>query len=92
MIYQRRSLVGYMLWLRYALLRGRPFKSLDWVHHHYLESPGTKAHSPEEARQLFAGAVDIKVHSVLTHGDLLEGQAGQRHRVRCWPSTSPPVP
>jgi SAM-dependent methyltransferase len=80
MIYQRRSLVGYMLWLRYALMRGRPFKSLDWIYHHYLESPGTKAYSPEEARQLFAGAVDVQVHSVLTHGDLLEGQAGQRHR------------
>lgn len=80
MIYQRQSLIGWMLWLRYALLRGRPLKSLDWVYHHYLESPGTKAYSPDEARRLFEGAVDIDVHSVLTHGDLLESQAGQRHK------------
>lgn len=79
MIYQRHSMVGYMLWLRYALARGRPFTSLDTIYARYLESPGTKAYSPAEARALFAGAEGIAVSSVLTHGDLLEGAAGQRH-------------
>lgn len=79
MIYQRRSLIGYMLWLRYALLRGRPLTSLDSIYARYLESPGTKAYSPDEARALFPGAVEVQVRSVLTHGDLLEGKAGQRH-------------
>lgn len=79
MIYQRHSMIGYMLWLRYALARGRPFTSLDTIYSRYLESPGTKAYSPAEARALFAGAEGITVSSVLTHGDLLEGAAGQRH-------------
>ena len=79
MIYHRRSLVGYMLWLRYALLRGRPFTSLDEIYARYLESPGTKAYSPDEARALFPDAVAVKVRTVLTHGDLLQGKAGQRH-------------
>ncbi len=79
MIYHKRSLIGYMLWLRYGLLRGRPLTSLDEIYARHLESPGTKAYSPDEARALFAGAVEVEVRTILTHGDLLEGKAGQRH-------------
>ncbi len=79
MIYHKRSLIGYMLWLRYALLRGRPLTSLDSIYARHLESPGTKAYSPDEARALFPGAVGVEVRTILTHGDLLEGKAGQRH-------------
>lgn len=79
MIYQRLSLVGLMLWARYALLVGKPFTSLDTIYSRYLESPGTKAYSQSEARALFAGASSIRTWSALTHGDLLESGAGQRH-------------
>lgn len=79
MIYHRYSLVGYMLWLRYALLTGRPFTSLDSIYAKYLESPGTKAYSVREAIELFAAADRVRAWTVLTHGDLLESKAGQRH-------------
>lgn len=82
MIYHRKSFVGYMLWLRYAALRGRPFTSLDSIYSRYLESPGTKAYSVEQARALFDGAEAIEAQTVLTHGDLLTGSAGQRHEGR----------
>lgn len=82
MIYNRHSLVGYMLWLRYALMRGRPFTSLDEIYSRYLESPGTKVYTPEQARALFPGAERVSVHIELTHGDLLESGAGQRHQGR----------
>jgi SAM-dependent methyltransferase len=80
MIYQRKSIIGYMLWLRYALLRGRPLTSLDTLYAKYLESPGTKTYSLAEAAALFPGARDVRTSSVLTHGDLLETDVGQRHR------------
>ena len=54
MIYHKYSLTGYMLWFRYALLRGRPFKSLESIYHDYLESPGTKAYSKYEAEKMFS--------------------------------------
>jgi SAM-dependent methyltransferase len=79
MIYHRYSMVGYMLWLRYGLARLRPFTSLDTIYSRYLESPGTKAYSVDEAKALFGNATDLKAWTVLTHGDLLEGEAGQRH-------------
>ncbi len=82
MIYHRWSLVGYMLWLRYALARGRPWLSLDRLYARYLESPGTKAYSRAQARALFGGFTRVHIEIRLTHGDLLESQAGQRHEGR----------
>ena len=79
MIYQHRSLVGGMLWLRYALLAGRPWRSLRQLYARHLESPGTKAYTRAEARALFSGFGAIGVRSELSPGDLLLGAAGQRH-------------
>ena len=79
MIYHRTSLVGLMLWLRYGLFRGRPLKSLESIYAQYLESPGTKAYSIEEARGLFGGFSRVKASTQLSPGDTLDGAAGQRH-------------
>jgi 2-polyprenyl-3-methyl-5-hydroxy-6-metoxy-1,4-benzoquinol methylase len=79
MIYHKWSLVGYMLWLRYGLMRLRPWMTLTNVYAHYLESPGTKAYSVTAARRLFAAFGVVHIQTVLTHGDLLESVAGQRH-------------
>ena len=80
MIYHKWSLVGIMLWLRYALLRLRPWLTLSQIYARFLESPGTKAYSIDEARELFQKFGDIHINTVLTHGDLLESGAGQRHQ------------
>jgi ubiquinone/menaquinone biosynthesis C-methylase UbiE len=79
MIYHKWSLVGYMLWARYALLRLRPWTTLAQVYARYLESPGTKAYSVVEARRMFAAFSSVEIRTCLTHGDLLESAAGQRH-------------
>jgi ubiquinone/menaquinone biosynthesis C-methylase UbiE len=80
MIYHKYSFVGYMLWARYALLRFRPFTSLSTIYSKYLESPGTKAYSVRQARELFRDFRDVKTRIELTHGDLLSSAAGQRHQ------------
>ncbi len=79
MIYHKHSLVGYMLWLRYGLLVGKPWRSLNDIFSTHLESPGIKAYTVDEARRLFGRLSDVRISS-LTHGDLLESDAGQRHR------------
>ena len=79
MIYHKWSLVGLMLWTRYALLRLRPWTSLREVYAHYLESPGTKAYTVREARRMFGLFAEVRIRTLLTHGDLLESAAGQRH-------------
>ncbi len=80
MIYHTWSMIGLMLWLRYALLAGRPWRRLRSIYAEHLESPGTKAYSYAEARQLFAQFTDVKIATPLAHGDLLESNVGQRHR------------
>jgi hypothetical protein len=80
MLYHKWSLVGLMLWTRYALLALRPWWSLRQVYERYLESPGTKAYSVAEARELFSAFRDVQIRIVLTHGDLLASDVGQRHR------------
>jgi SAM-dependent methyltransferase len=80
MIYHKYSIVGFMLWVRYALLRFKPFLSLDVVYGRYLESPGTKAYTVDDARKLFRSFSVCRIKTVLTHGDLLTSAAGQRHQ------------
>lgn len=79
MIYHRYSMVGFMLWLRYGLLAGRPFTELASIYARYLESPGTKAYSVADARYLFRQYKMVLINIQLGHGDLLTSQAGQRH-------------
>lgn len=80
MIYHRNAITGYLLWLRYGLLAGHSRRSLDDIYWHHLESPGTKAYGIDEAQRIFHdfSAVDCRVQ--LSFGDLLLGEAGQRHR------------
>jgi SAM-dependent methyltransferase len=79
MLYHKHSIVGYLLWIRYALLKGRLDRSLADIYSEHLESPGTKAFTVGEARRLFSGFATVRATSLLSFGDLLEGRAGQRH-------------
>jgi ubiquinone/menaquinone biosynthesis C-methylase UbiE len=79
MIYHKWSMVGFMLWGRYALARLRPWTPLSEIYAKYLESPGTKAYSVREARELFKTYRDVRITTLLGHGDLLTSGAGQRH-------------
>lgn len=80
MMYHKYSLVGLMLWVRYALFRLSPMRSLNEIYSEYLESPGTKAYSLAEAHKLFKNFRAAEITTVLTHGDLLTSSAGQRHQ------------
>lgn len=94
MVYHTRAIVGYMLWVRYALLAFKPWRSLRSIYAAHLESPGTKAYSFSEARELCAMFSSVELSSQLSVGDLMEGEAGQRHHGRLlrlartvWPRT-----
>ena len=80
MIYHRPSIVGLMLWARYALAAGHPTRSLTDVYACHLESPGTKGYTVAQARELVARFRAHDVRRELSFGDLLLGEAGQRHQ------------
>lgn len=69
MLYARHSWVSYGMWVRHALLAGRPWRSLRTVLAAHMESEGTKGYTEREVRDLFSGLDDIRVTKVGTTYD-----------------------
>ena len=66
MMYSRRSLVAWKLWVRRALLSGKPWRSLADVLWHHVESLGTKGYTQDELRSMFASFVRVEISPVAT--------------------------
>jgi ubiquinone/menaquinone biosynthesis C-methylase UbiE len=66
MMYARHSLVTYKLWVRRALLAGKPARSLRDVLWHHMESVGTKAYTKAELREMFGRFSRVEVRTVAT--------------------------
>lgn len=74
MVYHRRSLVAFYVWVRHALLKLRPWKSFSWGIWHYMESFGTKAYTPGEIREMLKheAVEDIRITTRLSCHDRLQ--------------------
>ena len=77
MLYNRRSICAFNHWVKFALLRGKPWKTLRWVLWHHFESVGTKGYTRRELRRLLqALPLDgISVHTEITSADYLSASA-----------------
>lgn len=66
MIYNRRSLFAFYRYLACGLFKGKPFKSFKSILYDHQESPGTKAYTFKEAKQMIAcnnvALVSLKAH------------------------------
>jgi ubiquinone/menaquinone biosynthesis C-methylase UbiE len=69
MLYRRWSGNLLRLWIRRALLAGRPWRSLSDVTWHHFESKGTKAYTSRELHQLFGRFQSVDIRPVLTAYD-----------------------
>jgi SAM-dependent methyltransferase len=69
MLYARHSWLGLGAWVRWALLRGRPWRSIADVLAAELESPGTKAYTEDELRPLFAAFSSVEIKRTVTPYD-----------------------
>jgi ubiquinone/menaquinone biosynthesis C-methylase UbiE len=70
MLYNRRSLVGFQLYVLHGLLKLRPLISWRELFSGYHESPGTKALSFSENKDLFGKFHDVEIKDVITPYDL----------------------
>lgn len=66
MMYKRRSLYTYSLWIRHALLRGRPWTSLHDTLWNHMESVGTKGYTYGELRELFGRFTDVSLRTIMS--------------------------
>jgi len=69
MLYARHSWVSYGLWVRHALLAGRPWRSLAGVLAAHMESEGTKGFTKRELHRLFSRLTDLRIDKVRTSYD-----------------------
>ena len=69
MMYGRHSVTALRFWVRHALLRGRPWRSVADVIAAHVESAGTKAYTVRELRQLFASFRACSAKPVITVAD-----------------------
>ena len=69
MMYGRRSLVAFKLWVKFALCQGRPWRSLRHVVAHHMESPGTKAYTCRELNVLFSEFSTVQATPIMTAYD-----------------------
>jgi ubiquinone/menaquinone biosynthesis C-methylase UbiE len=69
MFYQRPSITTLRVWIKHALLKGRPWRSFRDVLYHHVESIGTKAYTCIELRNLYKEYSEIQVTPLLTIGD-----------------------
>ena len=65
MMYNRRSVTAHRFWVRYALLRGRPWRSISDVIGAHVESAGTKAYTVSELVRLFSAFHTITARPVI---------------------------
>lgn len=69
MLYARRSLVVFKLWVKHALLKGRPWRSWSDLLAHHMESPGTKAYTIPELQALWSEFSSCDTTQLLTPYD-----------------------
>lgn len=76
MLYHLHSLVTAQVWVRYGLLRGKPFSDPRRLIADHIESPGTKAFTKEEALGLFPNVSEIRARPVMTRYDMRVSRRG----------------
>ena len=74
MLYGRHSLKVLTAWLYWALFHGKPWLSFRKVLAKHVESPGTKAYTGQELKQLFSNFRTVSLQPILT-----------RYDTRAWP-------
>ena len=70
MLYHRHSLVALQLYLLFGLFAFRPFQSSKAILANHHESPGTKAYTVAEVRQMFSAFQGLRIDIRLTAYDL----------------------
>lgn len=69
MMYGRRSVAAFKLWVKHGLLKGKPlqpWRDLIWNN---MESIGTKAYTVRELKQMFSTFSSLKANPIITEYD-----------------------
>jgi len=79
MLYNLRSWTAWNVWAIQCLARLRPWKSPRWAIFNHLESPGTKAYTESETRQLFTDFETVTMRTAFLPGDTLSMRRSEKY-------------
>lgn len=80
MIYRVPSLTGFLLWGMHGVAKGNPMLTPRQAIYEHLESPGTKAYTDDEAREMLRMFGRVDIDYALLAGDLLAMRASERYQ------------
>jgi ubiquinone/menaquinone biosynthesis C-methylase UbiE len=80
MIYRVPSLTGFLLWGMHGVAKGNPLLTPRQAIYEHLESPGTKAYTDDEAREMLRMFGRVDIDAALLAGDLLAMRASERYQ------------
>lgn len=69
MMYGRYSLLSFKFWIKYALLKGKPWLTYSKVLWDHQESLGTKAYTINELKKMFCLFNSLEAKKILTNAD-----------------------
>ncbi len=77
MLYNRRSIYVFNQWIKFGLLRGKPWQSLKSILWNHIESVGTKGYTRSELSEMLGRLPieNISVRTEITSGDYLAASA-----------------
>ena len=77
MLYNRHSILALNTWIKHALAKGKPWKSLAWCLWNHVESIGTKGYTKNELEDILEGlgVSRITIETEITSADTLAAQA-----------------
>ncbi len=77
MVYNRHSVYVFNQWLRHAVLKGKPWKSLAWTMWNHIESIGCKGYTRGELVRLLAEMPleQLHIHTEIHAADVLSASA-----------------
>ena len=73
MVYNTTSICAINAWVKHALLKGRPWKSVKWAVWNYIESIGMKVYTQKELSHMLSKLPlkNIHIDTVITSADYL---------------------
>ena len=69
MMYAKYSVGVFNVWVKHALLKGKPWRSFEYINWHHMESKGTKGYTIPTLRKLFAGFKNFEAKQLITVHD-----------------------
>lgn len=66
MIYNRHSLLAFFFWIKHALFKFKPWKSIAWVLWNHMESLGTKGYTIKEFETILSQKTQVQKFNVST--------------------------